>query len=145
MDSKKGISDIITIIILLLVAVSLAGAFFIWAGRSVTTLEESAGKTIETAGSALGQQVSIESASGASLNLRSKGSVVIDSRSLAIFVNGVTAGCGSSWANSTNSAQSWVLIPVNSVVSCTALAPACTSGASIKVTAAGGEATGKCA
>ncbi len=135
---QKGISDIITIIILLLVAVSLAGAFFIWAGRSTATLTESAGAQINTTSQALGQRVRVDAGAGNNIVIRNIGSASIPVTSLGVFINGSLATC-TSW---TPSGQ----IGVNGFSTCSTSGQplGCSPGATIKVTSAGGEATEIC-
>ena len=125
---QKGISDIITIIILLLVAVSLAGAFFIWAGRTTTTMTESAGAQINQTSQALGQRVRIDSASGTTFVLRNIGSSQVSPNTTALFVNGAVTSfvCQKS------------PIPVGEFAICT-LSAACPVGNSIKASTPGGE------
>ena len=131
--SNKGISDVITIIIILLVAVSLAGAFFLWVGRSTSELQESAGQQINQTATALTQLIRVESASNSGLVIRNIGSSNVDTGSLAIFING-TLTTGGSW-NPTS-------IPVNQVSQYTPVT--CPGDADVKITSPGGESIGKC-
>lgn len=132
--SQKGISDIITIIIILLVAVSLAGAFFIWAGRTATTLQEGAGKQINQTSSALGQQIDVESGSGSQIVIRNKGSASIQANTLALYINGAIVSC-SGWAN--NAGTPITEIPVQQIGVCTLNPPStCTPGTVVKATSA---------
>jgi len=133
--SRKGISDVITIIIILLVAVSLAGAFFIWAGRTSSSMQEGAGKQINQTTNALGQQIDVESGTGSQIVIRNKGSSSIQTNTLAVYINGTIVSC-SAWADNTGAAIT--SIPIQQIGVCTLSAASwkCSPGAVIKATSA---------
>ena len=90
----KGVSEIISIILIVMIVVSLAGVTWTWYNGIVTTVTEANTNATSTATSALGTQMRIEAARYDSVKrlvnvtMRNIGTVDIDLSKLGTYVDG---------------------------------------------------------
>lgn len=90
----KGISAIISIILLVMISVSLAGMAWLWFYGITNTLSQSATSATETATTKMGMQGRIEVArfypnTWVNTTIRNTGTVDIDLSKLGIFIDGI--------------------------------------------------------
>lgn len=126
----KGIADIVTIIILLLVAVSLAGAFFIWANDLFGGMRDKTKTDIDKKVNDTAKTIQIENvlASTRDITIRNSGSVSIPVSEISVYVGGALAS--GSWVGGVTS------IAPNAIATYDAGAASC-AGLEVKVYAPG--------
>lgn len=102
---NKGISNIITLIILLLIAVSLAGGFMTWVSRQQNTIQENTQSQVETQTANTAKIIKIEhiNPTNGGIVLRNTGSANVTINEVTIYVGGnlVYPG-GGSWDDGTD-------------------------------------------
>jgi len=87
----KGITSIITIVILLLIGVSLAGSFFIWVNRTQTTFQNKTADTITQQSSNTAKLANIENIVPQTRNItiRNAGTASIPVNEITVYVGNV--------------------------------------------------------
>jgi flagellin-like protein len=119
----KGISAIISVILLVMISISLAGLAWVWFFNISNTLTTSATNETQAATNKLGMKAKIEvaqfySANWVNATIRNIGTVNIDIAKLGIFVDGVL---------STYNPNTGILAPGSTItINITNATPACT-------------------
>ncbi len=129
----KGITPVISVILLLLVAIAIVGFAFGFFQRVLGTASSGTEEQLKTSVSQLSQGIWIENAKGTAVTVRNLGSQSVNSNNFAVFVNGgsVSAPC------------SPATVSPGSVTVCT-LAAGCTAGQEVKVSGPSNTATTTC-
>lgn len=85
---SKGITSVITIVILLLIGVSLAGSFFIWVSRTQTTFQNKTAETITEQSSNTAKLAKIENIVPQTRNItiRNAGTATIPTSQITVYV-----------------------------------------------------------
>lgn len=88
---RKGISSIITIIILLLIGVSLAGSFFIWINRTQLSFQNKTAETVAQQSLNTAKLAKIENIVPQTRNItiRNAGTASIPTREITIYVGNI--------------------------------------------------------
>ncbi len=89
LDSRKGITPVIAIILLLLITISMVGVSFMFMQRITQTATQTGEQQLSQQISQIGSLFSIEGVDKNKVYIRSRGSTAITGNSLAFFVNNV--------------------------------------------------------
>ncbi|MEM7826785.1 MAG: archaellin/type IV pilin N-terminal domain-containing protein [Candidatus Aenigmatarchaeota archaeon] len=124
--TRKGISPIIAIVLLLMITISMVGFAYVWFTRITGSAFNQSRTEQENIQKQQGQRVIIDNILGNQLTLRHVGTYPVTKDELGVFINGVatsiTSGCDT--------------INPGEYKTCT-LATSCTSGSRIRVTSPG--------
>ena len=137
---KKGITPVVTTILLLLIAVVVIGLAFVFFQRVMTNVTDTAGDQIGNSTSNLGKGVSIDNVNSVSVTVRNTGTVPIALGEINVYVGGVAitaTQCG--WGTGT--------LAIGRTATCNLpVAITCASPTIVKVTNPGptGEDTAAC-
>ena len=104
----KGISSIVTTILLLLIAVSIAGGFFLWVSRQQSLIQDATQDQIQTEVAALEKTINIANVvpSNGGISIRNTGTANISVIEISIYKNGILlipgVPPGSGWSDDTD-------------------------------------------
>lgn len=84
----KGITPVISIILLVLITISIVGAAYVFFGRTVQTIGNQTEEQIKHQTALMGTKFTIDGAGGDKIYIRNSGTVTIPSDSLGIYING---------------------------------------------------------
>ncbi|MBI2076244.1 MAG: hypothetical protein HYT72_03280 [Candidatus Aenigmarchaeota archaeon] len=124
----KGITPVISVILLLLVAIAIVGLASGFFQRIFTQAGTGVDEQLNASTTQLGQTIKIDSAAGTSVVVRSTGSKTMDLSSVKVFADNVPQTC--TWSSPT--------LAAGGTATCT-LGTACT-GKVVKASAPGGNA-----
>lgn len=124
----KGITPVISIILLLLVTIAIVGLASGFLQRLFGLAGTGVDEQLNASTTQLGQTIKIESATGTSVDIRSTGSKTIDLSSVKVFADNAPQTC--TWSSPT--------LAAGGTATCT-LGAACT-GKTVKASAPGGNA-----
>ena len=129
----KGITPVISVILLLLVAIAIVGFAFGFFQRIFGVAGSGAEEQLKQSISQLSQGIWAENAKGTKVTVRNLGSQSVNANNFAIFVNGgaVSASC------------SPATVSPGSITECT-LGAGCTAGQEVKVSGPSNTATTTC-
>ena len=90
---KKGITPVVTTILLLLIAVVVIGLAFVFFQRVMTNVTDNAGNQINQSTSNMGKLISIDNVNATAVVVRNIGSSVISTSDIGVYVNDQSAAC----------------------------------------------------
>jgi flagellin-like protein len=122
----KGITPVISIVLLLLITITIIGFVFVFFSRTMSTATNTTGTQIEAQQEKLQKTLVIENIQGTSLTLRSTGTLTIASTEVSYYIDNAAVNC-----------TGWSSLAPGEIVSCT-LSSSCGSGSTLKVVAPGG-------
>ena len=139
MNSRKGITPVIAVVLLLMITVALIGFAFIWFQGVWESVSDSTGKNIEDEVNKMTQTIKIDNIdiTNRVVYIRATGSNSIPKPEVSVYVNNVKAACywlGTTGANATSIAAKGVegCVPVDATFNVMAVA-----GETIKATSPG--------
>lgn len=121
--TKKGVTPVVAVILLLLITVAIVGFAFGYLQRALTTGATRAQNQTEEIAAGVGSSFRIELASGTTVVVRNTGSSPLNTAQLNVYVNNVPATC-TTWSPTS--------IVIDATGACT-LASGCTAGQSVRV------------
>ena len=129
----KGITAVISIILLLLITISLVGFAFIYFTRVTEIASQRTQEQLEHVISAQQMVVVIDNIAGNTLVIRNRGSISFGLGNVSVYANNTLASC--TWSPAS--------IAPSGVATCT-MNPACGIGGTVRVTSPGGEDAEDC-
>jgi flagellin-like protein len=123
--AKKGITDIIAIVLLLMITISMVGFAWIWFQRTSQAAMDKTQKQLENNQNISGQTIMIDNVDkvGGSITIRNTGTQVINAAQIGIYANGNRVVCNAPF-NTTNLAMGSTLTCINatsSIVGCSSV------------------------
>ena len=138
----KGISDIIATVLVVLVVISLAGAFLLWSQRAFTQVTEQGSSQTQKISGTLQKGIFIEAmrcGTPTNVTIRNTGQVALQPSDIVVFVND-TVVAGTSWNDAGGSPATTIAVNAiaTSVSSASAGIRGTVSGTSVRVSIGGG-------